>query len=171
MSANQWCTFRQAWSEYLSEKWSTKPGGGGGGLLKPHLSGGAQNQSSARGVSVSGVDINGSHNSFLNWQPSPSHPQWASAAANAKNEPSSVEPIFQPTGDFYCKQSSFWQKICELFCVVHNLGSHETKECLNKRLTARYWAITSSPVAQKAKLGFKLLLLERLNENLKQKHF
>ena len=125
------------------EKWSTKPGGGGGGLLKPHLSGGAQNQSSARGVSVSGVDINGSHNSFLNWQPSPSHPQWASAAANAKNEPSSVEPIFQPTADFYCKQSSFWQKICELFCVVHSLGSHETKECLNKRLTARYWAITS----------------------------
>ena len=29
----------------------------------------------------------------------------------------------------------------------------------------------STPVAQKAKLGFKLLLLERLNENLKQKHF
>ena len=28
-----------------------------------------------------------------------------------------------------------------------------------------------TPVAQKAKLGFKLLLLERLNENLKQKHF
>ena len=28
-----------------------------------------------------------------------------------------------------------------------------------------------SLVAQKAKLGFKLLLLERLNENLKQKHF
>ena len=28
-----------------------------------------------------------------------------------------------------------------------------------------------APVAQKAKLGFKLLLLERLNENLKQKHF
>ena len=28
-----------------------------------------------------------------------------------------------------------------------------------------------SPLAQKAKLGFKLLLLERLNENLKQKHF
>ena len=26
-------------------------------------------------------------------------------------------------------------------------------------------------IAQKAKLGFKLLLLERLNENLKQKHF
>ena len=29
----------------------------------------------------------------------------------------------------------------------------------------------SAPVAQKAKLGFKLLLLEWLNENLKQKHF
>ena len=28
-----------------------------------------------------------------------------------------------------------------------------------------------SQVAQKAKLGFKLLLFERLNENLKQKHF
>ena len=28
-----------------------------------------------------------------------------------------------------------------------------------------------SPVAPKAKLCFKLLLLERLNENLKQKHF
>ena len=28
-----------------------------------------------------------------------------------------------------------------------------------------------SLVAQKAKLGFKLLLLERLNENIKQKHF
>ena len=30
---------------------------------------------------------------------------------------------------------------------------------------------SDSPLAQKAKLGFKLLLLERLNENLKQKHF
>ena len=28
-----------------------------------------------------------------------------------------------------------------------------------------------SLIAQKAKLGFKLLLLEWLNENLKQKHF
>ena len=28
-----------------------------------------------------------------------------------------------------------------------------------------------SPVAQKAKLCFKLLLLQRLDENLKQKHF
>ena len=28
-----------------------------------------------------------------------------------------------------------------------------------------------TPLAQKAKLGFKLLLFERLNENLKQKHF
>ena len=28
-----------------------------------------------------------------------------------------------------------------------------------------------SPLAQKAKLGFKLLLFERLNENLKQNHF
>ena len=106
------------------EKWSTKPGGGGGGLLKPHLSGGAQNQSSARGVSVSGVDINGSHNSFLNWQPSPSHPQWASAAANAKNEPSSVEPIFQPTGDFYYKQSSFGKRSVNSF-VLSTIWDHK----------------------------------------------
>ena len=31
--------------------------------------------------------------------------------------------------------------------------------------------IDNAPIAQKAKLGFKLLLFERLNENLKQKHF
>ena len=28
-----------------------------------------------------------------------------------------------------------------------------------------------APLAQKAKLGFKLLLFEGLNDNLKQKHF
>ena len=59
-------------------------------------------------------------------------------------------------------------EMCGMMNPFRQIGRGHLKKHLQLSIQDRS---LQSPVAQKAKMGFKLLLLERLNEIMKQKHF
>ena len=84
--------------------------------------------------------------------------------------------------DYFCQSRLSGQEVTESGLVLkdgRNSDSYKMLQCSYEILVPFLgWEdskglvmVMMSPLAQKAKLGFKLLLLERLYENLKQKHF
>ena len=84
------------------------------------------------------------------------------------------------TSDYFCQSRSSGQEVTESGLVLkdgRNSDSYKMLQCSYEILVPflgledSKGLVMFSPLAQKPKLGFKLLHLERLNENMKQKHF
>ena len=84
------------------------------------------------------------------------------------------------TSDYCCQSRLSGQEVTESGLVLkdgRNSDSYKMLQCSYEILVPflgledSNGLVRLSPLAQKAKLGFRLLLFKRLNENLKQKHF
>ena len=92
----------------------------------------------------------------------------------------SEELAYGVTSDYCCHSRLSGQEVPESSLVLKNgrkSDSYKMLQCSYEILVPflgledSKGLVMFSPLAQKRKLGFKLLLLERLNENMKQKHF
>ena len=109
--------------------------------------------------------------------------KWQEVYDKANQEP---HMFFYISDKIHISKGTFWKKGGKWHSLVnspfpnlpfHRRESKQELEYCERYQTSNFFSFlyifynNLSPLAQKAKLGFKLLLFERLNENLRQNYF